>query len=99
MLGQVIPDRRRQIGVRLIRHGPSLPFVQVVQYLAGAPVTFDANQKQLLRLRLPRFFFYPSLARGETSRRSGVLDFLSRIHGLKTRCAAALHVWPPPGEC
>jgi hypothetical protein len=36
MLGQVIPDRRRQIGVRLIRHGRSSPFVEVIQYLAGA---------------------------------------------------------------
>jgi hypothetical protein len=36
VFGQMMPDRRRQIGVRLIRHGPSSPFVQVIEYRAGA---------------------------------------------------------------
>jgi len=66
----------------------------------GRAVTFDANQKQTAAAASTAILlFHLSPAHGEPSRRSGVLDFLSRIHVLKTRCAAALHIWLSLGEC
>jgi hypothetical protein len=70
----------------------------------GRAVTFDANQRQTAAAAAAAastaiLLFHLSPAHGEPSRRSGVLDFLSRIHVLKTRCAAALHIWLSLGEC